>query len=119
MNSDIAAGKMKQFEGSIRKKWGKISSKDLEQVKGNRDNLIGLIQEKYGDAKEVIEEGLNEIFNSSSVQDTIDAAYEKKDEVVEYAQHLSENLTDQVKNNPLASVLIGVGVGFIVGRLMK
>lgn len=119
MNSNIAEGKMKQFEGSIRKKWGKLTSKDLEQVKGDKDKLVGLIEEKYGEAKEVIEEALSQILGNSSLQETIDAAYEKKDEMVEYAHQVSENLTEQVKKNPLASILIGVGVGFILGKLMK
>lgn len=119
MNSNIAEGKMKQFEGSIRKKWGKLSSKDLEQIKGDKDKLVGLIQEKYGEAKDVIEESLSELFDNKSFQETIDAAYEKKDEIVEYAQQVSENLSGKVKENPLSAILIGVGVGYILGKLMK
>lgn len=29
-------------------KWGKLTDDDLDQVEGNRDILIGKIQERYG-----------------------------------------------------------------------
>ena len=51
MNWDEIEGKWKQMSGSLRKQWGKLTDDDVEQVKGDRDRLVGKIQEQYGIAK--------------------------------------------------------------------
>ncbi len=52
MNNDIFEGKWKQLKGSIQVNWGKLTESDLDRVEGNRDRLIGIIQERYGKNKE-------------------------------------------------------------------
>jgi uncharacterized protein YjbJ (UPF0337 family) len=56
MNWDEAAGKWSQFKGTVKEKWGKLTDDDLTQIDGNRDRLVGKIQERYGIAKEAAEE---------------------------------------------------------------
>lgn len=51
MNNDIFAGKWKQLKGSVQAKWGKISDSDLDQIEGNRERLVGIVQERYGKDK--------------------------------------------------------------------
>ncbi len=51
-NWEQIAGKWKQVKGEAKKKWGKLTDDELMQVEGNRDILVGKIQEKYGIAKE-------------------------------------------------------------------
>lgn len=55
MNWDQIEGKWKQFKGSAKDNWGKLTDDDLDQAEGKRDKLIGKIQEKYGIAKEEAE----------------------------------------------------------------
>lgn len=45
---DRIAGNWKQFKGSAKAQWGKLSDDDMEQVDGNRDILVGKVQEAYG-----------------------------------------------------------------------
>jgi uncharacterized protein YjbJ (UPF0337 family) len=52
MNWDEIAGKWKQFKGSAKQRWGKLTDDDLDYVAGTRDKLIGRLQEKYGIIKE-------------------------------------------------------------------
>jgi uncharacterized protein YjbJ (UPF0337 family) len=52
VNSDQWQGKWKQFKGSIKERWGKLTDDDLNVIEGNRDQLAGRIQERYGIAKE-------------------------------------------------------------------
>ena len=52
MNWDQIAGNWKQVQGSIRHQWGKLTDDDLERAKGHRDTLRGIIQERYGIAKD-------------------------------------------------------------------
>jgi uncharacterized protein YjbJ (UPF0337 family) len=49
---DQIAGNWKQFKGEVRKQWGKLTDDELEQIRGQRDILVGKIQERYGVAKE-------------------------------------------------------------------
>src|SRR5579871_6911507 len=52
MNWDQVEGKWKQFKGSARQKWGQLTDDDLQQISGNREKLIGRLQERYGILKE-------------------------------------------------------------------
>jgi uncharacterized protein YjbJ (UPF0337 family) len=55
MNWDQVAGNWKQFKGTVREKWGKLTDDDLDVVAGKRDQLVGKIQERYGITKEAAE----------------------------------------------------------------
>ncbi|HHX88281.1 MAG TPA: CsbD family protein [Paracoccus sp.] len=55
MNWDTVKGKWKQTTGSAKAQWGKLTDDELTQIEGNRDKLIGKVQEKYGLAKEEAE----------------------------------------------------------------
>ena len=46
MNWDQIEGNWKQFKGEARQQWGKLTDDELEQVKGQREELVGRIQEK-------------------------------------------------------------------------
>ena len=48
MNEDILKGQWKQLEGRVLGQWGKLTHDDLTMIKGDRDVLLGKIQEHYG-----------------------------------------------------------------------
>jgi uncharacterized protein YjbJ (UPF0337 family) len=52
MNTDQLQGKWKQAKGSVKERWGKLTNDDLDVINGQRDQLIGRVQERYGIAKE-------------------------------------------------------------------
>jgi uncharacterized protein YjbJ (UPF0337 family) len=60
MNWEQVEGKWKQYSGSVKEKWGKLTDDDLATIHGKREQLVGKIQERYGIAKEQAEEQLNE-----------------------------------------------------------
>ncbi|MBK7916636.1 MAG: CsbD family protein [Chloroflexi bacterium] len=59
MNQDVFEGKWKEMRGQVKEWWGKLTDDDLEQVNGKADQLIGLLQQKYGYTKEQAEEEFN------------------------------------------------------------
>lgn len=52
MNSDILEGKWKEIRGKIREWWGELTDDDLDVIAGNRDRLVGRLQQRYGYTKE-------------------------------------------------------------------
>lgn len=55
MNSDIMSGKWKQLKGQVKAKWGELTDDELDQVDGNYERLVGLVQERYGLQREEAE----------------------------------------------------------------
>jgi uncharacterized protein YjbJ (UPF0337 family) len=55
MNWDRIEGNWKQFLGSARSKWGKLTDDALELARGKRDVLVGRLQERYGRARDQAE----------------------------------------------------------------
>lgn len=55
MNWDQIEGKWEQFKGSARERWGDLTDDEVQQAKGDRERLVGLVQERYGKAREEAE----------------------------------------------------------------
>ena len=59
VNWDRVEGDWKQFKGRVKEKWGNLTDDDLERAAGNRDQLEGIIQQRYGIAKDQAKKDLN------------------------------------------------------------
>jgi uncharacterized protein YjbJ (UPF0337 family) len=59
MNQDIFKGKWKEMRGLVKEWWGKLTDDELEQAGGNADQIVGLLQQKYGYTREHAEEEFN------------------------------------------------------------
>jgi uncharacterized protein YjbJ (UPF0337 family) len=55
MNWDRIQGNWKQATGKAMEQWGKLTSDDFDVVAGRRNQLAGMIQERYGVAKDEAE----------------------------------------------------------------
>jgi uncharacterized protein YjbJ (UPF0337 family) len=62
MNWDIVEGKWKQVKGSVQEKWGELTNDDLDRIAGNKDQLSGKLQEKYGWSKDEAERQIDDYF---------------------------------------------------------
>jgi uncharacterized protein YjbJ (UPF0337 family) len=60
MNQDIFEGKWKEMRGQLKEWWGKLTDDELEQANGNAEQLVGLLQQKYGYTRERAEEEFNQ-----------------------------------------------------------
>lgn len=61
MNDDTTKDDWKQLAGRIKAKWGRLTDDEIQESQGNTDYLIGKLQERYGLAKEQVEENLRDI----------------------------------------------------------
>jgi uncharacterized protein YjbJ (UPF0337 family) len=62
MNTDIIQGKWHQLKGSAKAQWGKLTDDELDQVNGESEKLVGLVQERYGYARQRAEQEVNSFF---------------------------------------------------------
>jgi len=55
MNSENEKGNWKTMEEKIKEKWKDLGDDDIETLKGNLENLVDLLQNVYGYAKDKAE----------------------------------------------------------------
>jgi uncharacterized protein YjbJ (UPF0337 family) len=52
MNWDQVQGNWRQWTGQLQQKWGKLTDDDVAKAAGRREELAGLLQERYGFVKD-------------------------------------------------------------------
>jgi uncharacterized protein YjbJ (UPF0337 family) len=52
MDWNRVEGNWKQMKGAVKQQWGKLTDDDLTQIAGSQDKLEGMIQERYGIARD-------------------------------------------------------------------
>jgi uncharacterized protein YjbJ (UPF0337 family) len=156
MTPDAFAGQWQQLRDQIRSWWGDLTDADLDKIAGKKDLLIGLVQERYGYARERAEQEVDRRLQEYSAQASgvaatvASAAQEVASRVTETAgtaatkaqemagaaatavtdtvagvgtyvqekglQGLSGDLTDLIRRHPVPALLVGLGIGFVLGR---
>jgi len=66
MNEDIFAGQWKKMRGEVKSWWGRLTDDDFDGIDGQKDKLIGLVQEKYGYARDHAEQDVERRFKEFS-----------------------------------------------------
>lgn len=56
MNKDEFSGQWKTIKGKVKEQWGKLTDDDITKIEGKRDQLLGVIQKRYGYDKERAEQ---------------------------------------------------------------
>jgi uncharacterized protein YjbJ (UPF0337 family) len=173
MNEDVFAGQWKQMRGELKSWWGKLADDDLDRIGGQKDKLIGLVQEKYGYARDYAEQEVERRFkeydnkaggvvenvttkarelSSTAVNKANEAAAVVGEKLGSLANvirerapregsvataattvvdglesagsylrekkfdHLAKDVTELVRTYPVQSLLIGVGIGYLLAR---
>jgi len=57
-------GNWKQFKGSAKEKWGKLTDDDLNVIEGRRQQLEGKLQQRYGFAKDQVRKDVDDWFKT-------------------------------------------------------
>ena len=139
MNWSTVQGNWNEAKGKVKTKWGRLTDDDLMQVEGSKDRLVGVIQQKYGIAREKAEQQLEEFMSSSDglvakAKEGVAEVMEKGKEYVEKGKEVVEKGKEYVQNtsysqmgsdlkaliskHPVHSAIIGVGLGFFIGRML-
>jgi uncharacterized protein YjbJ (UPF0337 family) len=56
MNKDIMQGKWREMKGKVKEQWGKLTDDDLDKIDGKSEQILGLLQQRYGYARDKAEE---------------------------------------------------------------
>src|SRR4030095_14963172 len=145
MNEDILEGNWRQLRGKLRSWWGNLSDDDLEWIGGQKDRLIGLIQQKYGCTRDQAEEEVDHRFSEyqASGDDMLSGIKAKTYEFGENAankargaisavadgvesasSYLRENkfeamaadLKEVIRKYPLQATILGLGLFYLMLR---
>jgi uncharacterized protein YjbJ (UPF0337 family) len=133
MNWTTLQGNWNEAKGKLKSKWGKLTDDDLVQAQGHKDRLVGMIQQRYGIGREKAEEQLEEFMSSEDgwlarakegVHDAVEKGKEYVEKGKEYVQNTSvsrmaNDLKELMAKHPVHSAIIGIGLGFLVGRLLS
>jgi uncharacterized protein YjbJ (UPF0337 family) len=56
MNRDVFAGWWKQARGQAKAWWGQLTDDELDQIEGESEKLLGVLQTRYGWTREQAED---------------------------------------------------------------
>jgi uncharacterized protein YjbJ (UPF0337 family) len=142
VNEQTLQGNWNEIKGKLRNKWGQLTNDDLQQARGNIDQLVGLIQRKTGEARSSVEKFLEEATSSGSgaLNDAAETAREYAQQAMETVQERSKQAADTVrktydqaaqsvrhgyeeaegmiKDRPAESAAVCFGVGMLVGVIL-
>jgi uncharacterized protein YjbJ (UPF0337 family) len=68
MNRDIFVGKWKEMKGRVKEQWGKLTDDELDRAEGKADQLVGLLQQRYGYTREKAEEEYDRFLRNSEAE---------------------------------------------------
>jgi uncharacterized protein YjbJ (UPF0337 family) len=63
MNINEIKGKFNEMKGDFKKKWGELTDDDWKQIDGDKDKLLGVLQQKYGRTKEQAQQEFDDFWN--------------------------------------------------------
>ncbi len=120
-------GKWHEIRGRIKERWGQITDEDLQEVHGEAEQLVGVIQAKTGEARNRIEDFIEELSSESSGM--LDRASQTAAEYKQAAQEGLHQAADSVRasyaeaegmirRRPMESLAVTFGVGLIAGVII-
>jgi uncharacterized protein YjbJ (UPF0337 family) len=117
-----------EIKARLREKWGQLTDDDLPQIRGDMEEIIGVVQRRTGEAREAIQRYLQEVSGSaaSAVGNAAETARSYAQHAAESVQHTAKQAADQVdagyaeaerfiRNRPGQSLLVCFGLGLLAG----
>jgi uncharacterized protein YjbJ (UPF0337 family) len=142
MNQQTLEGNWNEIKGKLHERWGQLTNDDLQKARGNVDQLVGLIQRKTGEARERVEQYLNDLTSNggagvSKVAETVrgyaasaaESARGYASSATETAEEARARAADMlrggyvqtermIQQRPIESLAVGFGAGLIAGVII-
>jgi uncharacterized protein YjbJ (UPF0337 family) len=124
-------GNWNQLKGKVKQRWGQLTDDELAEVEGNIDQLIGLVQQKTGEARQQVERfilKLNEDAGGAFTQAT-EVARQYADQATEAMRGAADQIRERgmegyeeaqrmVRSRPAESVAVAFGAGIVIGLIV-
>jgi len=62
VNQEPLKGEWMRLRGRVRREWGKLTNDDIAAIQGDREVLLGRLQERYGHTREEVEHEFDDWF---------------------------------------------------------
>jgi uncharacterized protein YjbJ (UPF0337 family) len=131
INTQELQGQWNKIRGKVKERWGNLTDDDLQVQGGNFDQMVGRIQQRTGEGREMIEKFLNDLTSrgASAVSQAAESVNEYMqgagEQVREQVGHVTrrmnegyEHSKEMVQNNPAQSLAVAFGVGSILGLVV-
>jgi uncharacterized protein YjbJ (UPF0337 family) len=124
VNQQTIAGNWNQLRGKLKEKWGKLTDDDLRSFSGSVDQLVGRIQQKTGESRQVVEEFLEQLTEEgagvvASVRETIQHGAAQIGETAQQGYRAMQRSYDDaervVQERPGESLAMAFGLGVMTG----
>jgi uncharacterized protein YjbJ (UPF0337 family) len=131
LNQQTLEGNWNEIKGKLHERWGQVTQDELQRARGNVDQLVGLIQRKTGEARDRVEEFLNELTAegggavsraaeavrgyASGAAESVEEARARAAEMMRGGYAQTERMIQQ---RPLESLAVGFGAGLITGVII-
>ena len=67
MNWDEIKGNWTELKGKIKQRWGRLTDDDIMAIDGERDELVGRLQKRYGHARAQVEKEVEDFCDACAV----------------------------------------------------
>ncbi len=124
-------GRWTEFKGRLKERWGQLTDNEFTQMRGNSEQIVGVIQQKTGAARREVEEFIDQFMNEGEgmvnrIKDTArDYTQRASEALSDSYQSAEENLRqgysrgeDMVRENPMNAVAAVFGIGIITGAIV-
>ena len=142
LNQQTLEGNWNEIKGKLHERWGQLTQDDLQKARGNVDQLVGMIQRKTGEARERVEQYLDELtanssggvsrmaeavrgYASSAVDSmrgygstAVEGADEARARAAEMLRGGYAQTERMIQQKPLESLAVGFGAGLITGVII-
>lgn len=106
-----------ELKRQVRERWSEIAEEDLQQAEGDLQALIAAIQQKTGEARDLIEKVVMDLADDlrpqlHRAQEAVREGYDRA------AAHLKEQVAyaqDTVRRRPKQSLAVAFGAGLVGG----
>lgn len=128
VNQTVLEENWNDIEATLKSKWQQLSDVDLQSFKGSADQLVQMIQRRTGQAKNVIENQLEEMiaqgrtiqnqmgqFFSGAASQAGEVCNESYDVAAQKLAEGYKQASKYAKENPGAAVAILFGSGLLAG----
>ena len=113
MEAHDFADKWDQIKGLAKSEWSDLTHKDIEKIKGQKDQFLKLLQDKYGYTVELAENKLKSFLDKSFKDLNINSH-----KVAQISKEYADIVQDTMKQNMWQTALMAFGIGIIADRVI-